>query len=126
MIGWTVRVYKNIPRSRQAGHPVYSIQDMHTRRVVAHSDHVVLSNAEFVVSEAGRQRVLREQRKNVHAYVIGVFIERLDLDDIGASVITYNPYKGPTFVTLPTGNAVKTAERVVLADQVLAWGIYPN
>ena len=126
MIGWTVRVYRNIPKSRKAGYPVYSILDLHTRRVVAHSDHVVLSNAKFVVSEAGRQRVLREQRKNVHAFVEGIFIERLDIDEIAASVITYNPYKGPTFVTLPTGNAVESADRVVLADKVLAWGIYPN
>jgi len=126
MIGRTVRVYKNLHKSRKAGHPVYSIMDKRARRVIGHSDRVVLADASFVVLENGRQRVLREQRKNVHAFVDGVFLERLDFDDIGSAVITYNPYKGPKFVTLPTGNAVESADRVLLADKVLAWGIFPN
>ena len=40
-------------------------------RVVAHGDAVELKDCEFKVSEAGRQRVLRERQKNVHAGVAG-------------------------------------------------------
>ena len=40
-------------------------------RVIAHADSVELVNATFKVSQAGRQRVLRERRKNVHAGVVG-------------------------------------------------------
>lgn len=126
MIGRTVRVYKNIHKTKAAGHPVYSIMDKRTRRVIGHSDRIVLADATFVVHETGRQRVLREQRKNVHAFVDGIFLERLDFDDVGAAIITYNPYRFASFVTLPTENKVESADRVLLADKVLAWGIYPN
>ena len=40
-------------------------------RVVYHADEVLLSDCQFKVSEPGRQRVLSERRKNVHAGVVG-------------------------------------------------------
>lgn len=40
-------------------------------RVVAHADKVTVRDAEFRVSEAGRQRVIREKKKNVHAGIVG-------------------------------------------------------
>lgn len=40
-------------------------------KVVAHVSEIMLSEVKFKVSEAGRQRVLREKRKNVHAYCVG-------------------------------------------------------
>ncbi len=73
-------------------------------RVIAHRDSVLLFDAKFKVSEAGRQRVLKEQRKNVHAGVEGHWT---DSDHDGATIktiatngsaITYNPYKYGTFV----------------------------
>ena len=44
-------------------------------RVVAHASHVNLIHCTFKVSEAGRQRVLREKRKNVHAGVVGQLVK---------------------------------------------------
>lgn len=40
-------------------------------KVVAHSERVTLFNATPKVSEAGRVRVIKEQRKNVHAGIVG-------------------------------------------------------
>lgn len=40
-------------------------------KVVGHAERIRLKNCEFRVSEAGRQRVLSERRKNVHAGVVG-------------------------------------------------------
>ena len=63
-----VRVYYNLNRS------VWSIKAMEGEfkgKVIGYASSVVLSDAHTVVSEAGRQRVLREQRKNVHAYIDG-------------------------------------------------------
>ena len=40
-------------------------------KVVAHSDRVTLFNATPKVSQAGRLRVIKEQRKNVHAGIVG-------------------------------------------------------
>lgn len=37
-------------------------------RVIAHDDYFIGRNVEFRVSESGRQRVIKEKKKNVHAY----------------------------------------------------------
>jgi hypothetical protein len=73
-------------------------------RVIARRYDVLLSDAEGKVYEAGRQRVLREKRKNVHAGIVGQFellgkTSRLahPIIEIGDR-ITYNPYKYERFV----------------------------
>lgn len=63
-----VAVYFNLHRK------CFSIRAMEgpaKGRVVAHADDVILGRVSFRVSEAGRQRVIRERRKNVHAFVEG-------------------------------------------------------
>jgi hypothetical protein len=83
-------------------------------KVIAHIKGATVFNAEFRVSEAGRQRVLAEKRKNVHAFVA---CERFISNDgdhgIGAP-ITYNPYKYQTFVKHGTEEPVTTAQFVSL------------
>ena len=76
-------------------------------RVVAHRNEVTLHDVTFKVSEAGRQRVLREKRKNVHAGAVGQWDDRLQLV-IGPEV-TYNPYKYDSFVTRVGEFPVKSA-----------------
>jgi hypothetical protein len=94
-------------------------------RVVAHSVTVVLEGCKLLVSEAGRQRVLREKRKNVHAGVSGTWIngDRVEshyefLSMVGRQV-TYNPYKYSSFIIKATEQAVDRADVVgmkVFAD----------
>ena len=60
-----------------------------------HTSEIVLTNARFVVNETGRQRVLREQRKNVHAYVVGYIYPPISF--IGEEVY-YNPYTCSNFM----------------------------
>ena len=94
-------------------------------RVVAHSTTVLLEGCKFKVSEAGRQRVLREKRKNVHAGVTGTWInaDRVEscyefLSMVGRQV-TYNPYKYDSFVIKATEQTVDRADVVgmkVFAD----------
>ena len=71
-------------------------------RVIAHCDELTLFNPVFKVSEAGRQRVLRERKKNVHAGVVGNWhyfnwICESSREDCKTPV-TYNPYKFDSFV----------------------------
>jgi hypothetical protein len=40
-------------------------------RVISHPTLVAIRDASFVVQEDGRQRVIREKQKNVHAFVRG-------------------------------------------------------
>ena len=94
-------------------------------RVVAHSTTVVLEGCKFKVSEAGRQRVLREKRKNVHAGVTGTWInaDRVEscyefLSMVGRQV-SYNPYKYSSFIIKATEQTVDKADVVgmkVFAD----------
>jgi hypothetical protein len=73
-------------------------------RVVAHRDNVLLFHTTFKVSQAGRERVLREKRKNVHAGVCGTWYDSGDKHGTLSSVkergelVTYNPYKYTSFV----------------------------
>jgi hypothetical protein len=80
-------------------------------RVIAHSATVALSNVTFKVSEAGRQRVLREKRKNVHAGVVGDYDPLVygNSAEWRGEAVSYNPYKAPTFVKRPSGEPVHTA-----------------
>ena len=74
-------------------------------RVVAHSYDLFLKNVVFKVSEAGRQRVLREKRKNVHAGVVGHW--NLDVSERQLSamdrLVKYNPYVAGSFQILDKG-----------------------
>lgn len=80
-------------------------------RVIAHTSELDLYDVEFKVSEAGRQRVIREKRKNVHAGVVGftdtelAFIPELDR----CKSVTYNPYRFASFVCKDTEQPVKEA-----------------
>ena len=89
-----VEVYKNLHKG------VWSIRQ--AGKVVAHSDYVFLADAKFVVRPGGRARVLREKRKNVHAFVKGFVVPPsvagVETDGTWKD-ISYNPYQHSTFVT---------------------------
>ncbi len=85
-------------------------------RVVAHRDNVLLFHTTFKVSQAGRERVLREKRKNVHAGVCGNWYGMFVTDDTSLTavkergeLITYNPYKYTTFVYKDTEEEATTS-----------------
>jgi len=131
-----VRVYYNLNRA------VWSIKAMdgeHKGRVIGYAKAVTLRDAHTVVSEAGRQRVLREKRKNVHAYIDGQlegirdYTERLMTPRVGAvldslhSEVTlgdlvplhYNPYKVSHFSWVAFPNGYQSAEGDVMPEVYL-------
>jgi hypothetical protein len=77
---------------------------------------VSLCGCSFKVSEKGRQRVLKEKRKNVHAFVAAdiVLANFLPTDFSKYVEVTYNPYKYATFVRKDNGEAIYDAKYVVL------------
>ena len=88
-------------------------------RVFLHSDAIVLHYATFKVSQAGRNRVLKEKRKNVHAGVVGYLSETLnyDYDTSEMTSVTYNPYLYTSFVTADSKTPVRSADTVYLKDR---------
>lgn len=103
-IGEKVFVYWNLHKQ------LFSVKSVKTGRVVAHVDNLYLRDATFKVSEAGRQRVLREKRKNVHAGVQGYVTN--EPPSFYDGVAKYNPYKGPHFTDSMQEFALKTAQKV--------------
>lgn len=86
-----VMVYRNITKG------CWSIKDTKTNRVIGHADSLWLSNCGFKVSEAGRQRVIRERKKYVHAGITGMITLKWNTIDKWTKV-RYNPYTCSTFV----------------------------
>ena len=92
--GMVVQVYRNLHNE------MFSIRDKKTRLVLAHGNGVVLRNCKAVVSQAGRKKVIQENRKNVHAYIEGEYYCTsfiLGFEDIGVGLY-YNPYTLENFV----------------------------
>jgi hypothetical protein len=67
------------------------------------------------VREGGRQKVLREKRKSVHAGMVGELISLLPQDFTGQK-ITYNHYKYDRFVHAFSEAPFEGADRVYLSD----------
>jgi len=87
-------------------------------RVTGHADTVLASRVTTKISEAGRQRVIREKRKNVHAGIIGLSViaeptKNFVTTDTTPSM-SYNPYKRPDFYDRATGATVTTAPHVLM------------
>lgn len=105
---------------------VFSLRSSKTKLVEHHSEAVVLTDCKFKISQKGRERVIREKRKNVHAGVEGIFVDfqvdRYNLEDF--KELTYNPYKYDSFVVKETEVPVNTASLVILINKrVFAQGI---
>jgi hypothetical protein len=83
--------------------------------VISHETSVVLSDVTFKVSEAGRQRVIREGRKNVHAGIEGYHLKCEVLDEIplNAILVRYNPYLFNSFVDI-CDNPLYIASKIYL------------
>tara|TARA_R110000772_G_scaffold44284_1_gene101923 strand:- start:385 stop:801 length:417 start_codon:yes stop_codon:yes gene_type:complete len=124
-------VYRNLNNG------LISIQDLSTGLVLGHASAIDLQEASFIVREAGRQQVIKEKRKNVHAFVRGKVIDVRNFkpfkgrgegieDDspyawmnstklqrgsmmVTTTRVSYNPYKAPHFVT-PEGDEVDYAQ----------------
>jgi hypothetical protein len=85
------------------------------------------SYAGFKVNEAGRQRVIREGRKNVHAYAWGYYPEfdeenikwQMEFDKVHLQQATYNPYLHGCFTLVDSGAAVGYARRIFFTPQGL-------
>ena len=88
-----VYVYKNLHRN------CFSIRQ--DGLIKAHTDGVCLYDAQFRVGKKGRERVLKEKRKNVHAGVSGYIDRDWDLQSSPPTNflgVIYDPYKYETFI----------------------------
>lgn len=109
-----VFVYYNLHKSCWS---VKALNGPNKGRVVARVPAITVYDAIFKVSEAGRQRVIKEKRKNVHAGVVGFLTGSADFSLTTDKRVTYNPYKGPDFTLVETGEPIKESKVVMLNDK---------
>ena len=92
-----VKVYRNLHRG------CWSV--MQDGIVRFHCSHLSIANCSFHVNEKGRQRVIRNKRKEVHAWIKGripysVCYSDMDFSEwpIHSHRVTYNPYLFGSFL----------------------------
>jgi hypothetical protein len=118
-----VFVYFNLHRKLFS---VKSLEGPDKGKVIGHMYSVSLNDVTFKVSEAGRQRVLREKRKNVHAGVVGNISPNAwdDMLQDDPKQITYNPYRFSSFVDKDNLEPVRHAKYCLLNGRIIsAWGV---
>jgi hypothetical protein len=78
---------------------LWSVRSTATRLVIAHVDGLLLRNAKFHVSASGRERVRRERRKNVHAWICGEWVKDQVhfTEQVHFRRVWYNPYNNCCF-----------------------------
>jgi hypothetical protein len=111
LINQKVRVYKNLNKK------CLSIQAKESGRwkVVKYVQEVLLEDATFKIYESGRQRCLKEKRKTVHAYVVGVLLS-VDTSYSLPIRVHYNPYLNDSFIT-SYNQKVESANVVAISSQ---------
>lgn len=127
-----VRVYRNLHQG------CYSVKQGGLVRV--HAENVTLQEVKFIVSQAGRERVRNEKKKNVHAFVEGFVVDARKADNHvdgnksdeelwnGESEwmkLYYNPYKCDGFTMCDSDRIAEFAEFAMLdSEGVLAYDIW--
>lgn len=130
-----VAIYWNLHRK------CWSIQSREKNtygRVIAHAKEVSVERASYKVNEGGRQRVLRERKKNVHAFVVGALRWFRDLEGYLHEImlnaqnritakfqeVTYNPYKHECFVMKGMGEPIFDSLEAYLTPEKKVYAIY--
>ena len=140
----SVYVYFNLHKK------LWSVKSRKTGRVLYHAEVVLLYDCWFRVGQAGRKRVLKEKRKNVHAGIAGTFDwAGTHKDFVGQDTqpeysfarhwvmgvpggnpgypvsVTYDPYKHESFVREDNLHAVDRGGYCVLdvkeTNKLLVW-----
>ena len=106
-----VEVYRNLHKD------CWSVRDNKTGRVIDHVNYIHLHDATLVVRPSGREKVLREKRKNVHAFIKGTASFLSECGDSHSEQILYNPYKYDSFVLQDTEERITHAKHVYLDNE---------
>ncbi len=84
-------------------------------KIIEHTNQVMLEDCRYLVGRAGREKVLKEKKKNVHAGVSGYLVDHVPNVPERSDEVTYNPYKYETFVSKSDpSDAVKSSDYAFL------------
>lgn len=129
-----VFIYRNLHKEGN----VYSIKSLEgpmKGKVIGHAHGIYLEDCQLIVSEAGRQRVLKEKRKNVHAGIVGTLVAvsgyqtRIHIAKLNkelthyndenwlknfksGTAVTYNPFLYSSFVLKGSNTPIYKAKKI--------------
>jgi len=83
-------------------------------RILEHTKYIMLRDARFLVGQAGRKKVLREKKKNVHAGISGYIVDRVPNVPDFCTTVSYNPYENETFINFSNEKPILWAPHVVM------------
>jgi len=96
----------------------FSIRHASTRKVAGYTDRIVVSDVRFPVSPSGRLRVLKEKKKNVHAFVLGKYLQEMqNLSRLNFREAYYNPYQCSGFVDRETSRLIEFADYAICENK---------
>lgn len=91
-------------------------------KVIGYDTEIRLEDVIFHVGQSGKKRVRKEQRKNVHAGIVGYISPKEDFKTDGSwRLVTYNPYLYETFVVLPEELPIYGANEAILKNTKEVW-----
>lgn len=112
-------IYKNLTKG------CWSVR--YKGKVIAHADNILAEGVEFRVNEKGRDRVRREGKKYVHAYIVADKFtpykepKMLQLRAMGFQFVKYNPFHDVAAFMIHGLGLPKTAKHVNMeAGNVIA------
>lgn len=93
----------------------------HRGIVINYVESGIIEDGRFQVSDAGRERCLREKKRNVHAFITSPTEPRpVERDALPPAPrlaeVKYNPYRANTFINSKTGNVISAAKAIYLID----------
>lgn len=107
--GIKVAIYFNLYKK------TFSVRSRHKSNyglVMFHADNLMLNDVKFVVREKGREKVIKEKSKNVHAFCYGTIDVKSKEDSDKGRLISYNPYKSNHFYYIDDGSKVSKLKRI--------------
>ena len=109
-IGQRIRIYRNLNNGRM------SIQQKPERSwlVTGHVTDCIIRDVRFHISESGRQRVINDRRKNVHAWGEGILIAQAEPDIFAPVELAYDPYTNRSFIQRGTSHAIAACRYLVV------------
>jgi hypothetical protein len=112
-----IRIYYNFTKK------IFSVQEKvnGSWKVVEYTNEIFIRNATFKVSESGRQRVLKQKRKNVHAFILGERFPFIPKSFVYRDEVSYNPYKQGNFMLVSENKPLDRAKYVaIIGGKVIA------
>ena len=114
-----VAIYRNLRKNCLS---IQSRERENYGKIIGYCKSIFIKRSKFIVREKGRLKVLKEGRKNVHAFVVGLSKDLkiwswqdrdITMGGNPTTKVFYNPYKYSTFVD-KDGNPVHKARAVVV------------